>query len=130
MKKNYVRPMMVGERFAANEYVAACGDKGTVYKFQCNAPEGDLYYYPQSDGMIDGNYQGTGKSIRLGGFHPNSEVQHNASSTEEFYDGYITTNGYSKTNVIVWLEYDYRHRLEDYHATTNLIMKNWETSKS
>lgn len=26
MKRTYVRPTMVGERFVANEYVAACGD--------------------------------------------------------------------------------------------------------
>lgn len=25
MKRAYVRPTMVGERFVANEYVAACG---------------------------------------------------------------------------------------------------------
>ena len=37
MKRAYVRPTMVGERFVANEYVAACG--GTEYgkyKFECN----------------------------------------------------------------------------------------------
>ena len=28
MKRAYVRPTMVGERFVANEYVAACGDSG------------------------------------------------------------------------------------------------------
>lgn len=27
MKRAYVRPTMVGERFVANEYVAACGDR-------------------------------------------------------------------------------------------------------
>lgn len=27
MKRAYVRPTMVGERFVANEYVAACGDQ-------------------------------------------------------------------------------------------------------
>lgn len=54
MKRAYVRPTMVGERFVANEYVAACGDKGTVYKFNCDAPAGPLYYYPESDGNING----------------------------------------------------------------------------
>ena len=39
MKRAYVRPTMVGERFVANEYVAACGDSGVVYKFDCNAGE-------------------------------------------------------------------------------------------
>lgn len=42
MKRTYVRPTMVGERFVANEYVAACGESGKVYKFECNAPGGKL----------------------------------------------------------------------------------------
>ena len=29
--KNYVKPMMESEVFAANEYIAACGDSGTTY---------------------------------------------------------------------------------------------------
>ena len=40
MKRTYVRPTMVGERFVANEYVAACHDQNTVYKFKCDAPGG------------------------------------------------------------------------------------------
>lgn len=52
MKRAYVRPTMVGERFVANEYVAACGDSGKVYKFECNAgnefSKYNVYY-------IDGN---------------------------------------------------------------------------
>lgn len=39
MKRAYVRPTMVGERFVANEYVAACGDQNKVYKFKCNAQD-------------------------------------------------------------------------------------------
>lgn len=39
MKRAYVRPTMVGERFVANEYVAACGDKGKVY-LETNGKEG------------------------------------------------------------------------------------------
>lgn len=42
MKRAYVRPTMVGERFVANEYVAACGDSGKVYKFNCNAGDKNL----------------------------------------------------------------------------------------
>lgn len=49
MKRTYVRPTMVGERFVANEYVAACHDQNTVYKFKCDAPGGWLY---QVDGYI------------------------------------------------------------------------------
>lgn len=37
MKRAYVRPTMVGERFVANEYVAAC------WKINCNVPWGYGY---------------------------------------------------------------------------------------
>lgn len=41
MKRTYVRPTMVGERFVANEYVAACGDtEYGKYKFICDAGGG------------------------------------------------------------------------------------------
>ena len=32
MKRAYVRPTMVGERFVANEYVAACGESRKVFR--------------------------------------------------------------------------------------------------
>ena len=32
MKRTYVRPTMVGERFVANEYVAACGSLWREWK--------------------------------------------------------------------------------------------------
>ena len=50
MKRAYVRPTMVGERFVANEYVAACGEENKVFKFKCDAPRGQLYYYASFDG--------------------------------------------------------------------------------
>lgn len=47
MKRAYVRPTIVGERFVANEYVAACGDtEYGKYKFTCDAGggvSGDVY---------------------------------------------------------------------------------------
>ena len=36
--KNYVKPMMESEVFAANEYIAAC------YNIRCNVPSGIGYY--------------------------------------------------------------------------------------
>lgn len=45
MKRAYVRPTMVGERFVANEYVAACGDiEHGNYKFECNAGKNILVF--------------------------------------------------------------------------------------
>lgn len=57
MKRAYVRPTMVGERFVANEYVAACGDSGKVYKFNCNAGDKNLWDYPYKV-YVDSNKNG------------------------------------------------------------------------
>ena len=40
MARSYRKPMMNVEKFVANEYVAACGESGVVYKFTCDAGEG------------------------------------------------------------------------------------------
>ena len=34
------QPLTVVQKFAPNEYVAACGDHGVTYKFECNAGGG------------------------------------------------------------------------------------------
>lgn len=128
MKKEYVRPSMVCETFAADEYVAACGDSGTVYKFVCDAPGGILYYYPWSDGHIDGIHEG-GIKKKLGDYHP-CDVTHEAPSTSAFYDGFVDYDRNGRFNsgegVIVW-----RGKWGvDGHATKNLNMEDWETAKS
>lgn len=38
--REYVKPTMEGELFAANEYIAACHDINKVYKFKCDAGGG------------------------------------------------------------------------------------------
>lgn len=133
MKKEYVSPRMVCETFAADEYVAACGESGTTYYFKCNAPEGTLYYYPVPDGNIDGNYTGTGSAIRLGGYEP-CEASHEAESTSAFYDGFVDYNKNRSYDpgeeVIVWTEKNWYGGIRDYHATKELNMNSWETAKS
>lgn len=130
MKRAYVRPTMVGERFVANEYVAACGDSGTVYKFECNAPAGKLYYFPYSDGKINGKYEGSGPAKLAGNYYPCGE-KHKANATDDFYDGFVDYNGdgkYEEEEGIIfwpgtgWWNYG--------HATKNLDMSKWETAKS
>lgn len=129
MKRAYVRPTMVGERFVANEYVAACGDENKVYKFTCDAPGGKLYYYPESDGKVDGVYTGNGWARRLGDYHP-CNAKHEASTTNDFYDGFVDYNHNRRQDdgegVIVWRG----PRNNNGHATTNLDMNTWETAKS
>lgn len=55
MKRAYVRPTMVGERFVANEYVAACGDtEYGKYKFTCDAGGGVSEMYIENPmGSLD-----------------------------------------------------------------------------
>ena len=128
-KQKWVRPQAIVQEFVANEYVAACGDSGTVYKFTCDAPKGTLYYYPNSDGTIDGVHDVNDEAKRIGSYHPCSVI-HEASSTNPFYDGFVDYNKNRKCDpgegVIVWRgKYN-----NNGHATTNLNMKSWETAKS
>lgn len=129
MKKIWSAPEAIAEQFAANEYVAECGDENRVYNFICDAPGGTLYYYPNSDGNIDGEYTGTGSATRLGSYHP-CEAEHEASTTSAFYDGYIenTNRKGEKTyrKVIVWRG----PWNNNGHATAQLDMDSWETAKS
>lgn len=125
MKKNYVAPTMVCEEFAANEYVAACGDQNTEYKFECDAWPGMLYYYPNSDGKIDGVYTGTGSAKMLGLFTP-CPASHETLENDAFYDGYIDRGPLGRQGVIVWRGESGREG----HATAQLDMDEWETAKS
>ena len=123
MKKKWIEPQILVQEFVPNEYVAACGDKNKVYKFKC-------------DGTIDGIYTGNSKAKRIGDYHP-CGVEHDASATDGFYDGYVYTSSYegtwpwgheveSRTPVIVWRGKSGRNG----HATTNLNMSEWTTAKS
>lgn len=128
--RNWERPMVVVDAFVANEFVSACGDKGTIYKFKCDAPGGPLYYYPKSDDKIDGvhNPHDSAEFISLL-YHP-CDAKHEASKTDDFYDGFVDHNWNGKQDrgegVIVWRG----ERQNNGHATTQLDMNNWETAKS
>ena len=129
MKRIYESPKAYVEMFTPNEYVAACGDSGKVYYFECNAPAGTLYYYRNDDGAIDGVYTGNGRARELGSYHP-CTAKHEASSTSGFYDGFVDYNWNGKHDdgegVIVWRGENGRNG----HATKNLNMDSWETAKS
>lgn len=141
MKKQYVSPMMVGEKFEANEYVAACGDSGVVYKFKCDAGGGvSGSVYLETNG-VDGlqtetKWVQTGENRwegyyvqadnRLGGYHA-CGAEHEAESTDSFLNGYYVPY-YTSTvvPVIVWRG----SNNDNVHCTTNLDMNSWETAKS
>lgn len=127
--RNWERPMVVVDTFAANEFVSTCGDKGTIYKFKCDAPKGYLYYYKNSDGQIDGVHNPDDESKYIGWYHP-CGAKHDAPKTDGFYDGFVDYNKNGKQDpdegVIVWRGLSGRNG----HATTNLDMNSWETAKS
>ena len=104
MKRAYVRPTMVGERFVANEYVAACGDSGTD----------DLQARPVF----------LGGDRCLGPYHA-CGVTHEAEVQDKFLKGYYVCGG-SVTDVIIWRGEDG----DNVHCTTNLKQETWGTAKS
>lgn len=117
--REYVKPTMEGELFAANEYIAACGDtEYGKYLFNCDAPAGTLYCYDRR-----------GNAYRLGGYHPCNE-KHAADFSDEFPDGFVDYNKNRKQDegeaVIVWLEKNIFGGIRDYHATKNLDRESWE----
>ena len=120
MRKEWMEPVIEVQEFVANEYVAACGDSGKVYKFECDARGGTLYYYR------DGRGYG---ATRLGSYHP-CQAKHEASTKDDFYDGFVDYNGNRREDkgvaVIVWRGPWHNNG----HATTKLNMDEWETAKS
>ncbi len=128
--KSYVKPVFNVEHFTANEYVAACGDSGTVYKFTCDAGGGKSgTVYLETNGR-PGLQTGWGGDRSLGGYHA-CEITHEAESDNEFLKGYyVTSNGWwggsTTTEVIVWRG---PHN-DNVHCTTNLDKDSWETAKS
>lgn len=123
MKKIWSAPEAIAEQFAANEYVAACGDENKVYKFTCDARGGNLYADYDNDGDMD----------LLGSYTPCQE--YHESSVNDFYcRGFVDRNRNRQEDageaVYVWILFDWFGRVDDAHATANVDMDSWETAKS
>lgn len=131
MKRAYVRPTMVGERFVANEYVAACGDtEYGKYKFTCDAGgdvSGDVYRESNGKAGFQKGHGlfGNGGDEWLGGYHA-CGTTHEASTTDDFLNGYYIPDSGKVENVIIWRG----KRGNNIHCTTNLNRDSWETTKS
>lgn len=131
MKKVYQHPQVVIEEFAPNEYVAACGESGTVYKFKCNAGDsGKRYNVYYNDGTEDSHTRGTAY------YHP-CNTTHEAESNSGFKEGYMIETYY--TGILFPQEHEKGDRIPviiwtnngtNVHCTTDLKMDHWETAKS
>lgn len=114
--------------FTPNEYVAACGDSGTVYKFKCDAGggvSGSVYLETNKQPGLQKREDDYLSSYYACG------TTHEASSTDDFLDGYYVVKDYwtekeTVTPVIVWRG----SKGNNTHCTTNLNMDSWETAKS
>ena len=133
MKQVYESPRMVVEQFEANEYIAACGDSGVVYKFKCDAgTKGTDYNVYLADGTpyaTSGRDSGGCKTDYYS-YSPCGE-EHKAESDSVFLKGYMYKQGRGgsdtnpKIEVIIWTD-----NYTDVHCTKDLNMNSWETAKS
>lgn len=131
MKKVWTAPEAIAEQFAANEYVAECGDSGVVYKFKCDAGGGKSgYVYLETNGTPGLQTGGQNADQYLSGYHA-CGVTHEAESTDDFLEGYYVVSGGlfgedTITPVIVWRG----PNNDNTHCTTILDKNEWETAKS
>lgn len=123
-KRTYVKPILSGEEFVPQNYIAACGDSGAVYKFKCDAPRGKMYVKDPNNSkryLVEG-----------GDYTPCGET-HETPVADTYYDGFIDRNGNKKEDageeVKVYLEF-WWGTVVDGHATENVNMETWETYKS
>lgn len=123
MRREWMEPVIEVQKFVANEYVAACGDSGTVYKFKCDAGEGTYAVY------VDSNNNGKYDLIKdqwLGDYHA-CGATHDASVRDEFLNGFIHKPfSLEYTPVVIWRGEDGKN----IHCTTNLDINTWATAKS
>lgn len=132
MKKRWEEPRILVQKFMPNEYVAACGDSGVVYNFECNAgSRWDSYNVYYDDGRPLASSNGDEEwYAQFSGYHP-CGATHEAESNSGFYDGYMYlqnrrgNNSGNPIDVVIWTDNG-----TDVHCTTNLDMDEWTTAKS
>lgn len=130
MKKIWSAPEAIAEQFAANEYVAACGDSGVVYKFKCTAGGGKSgSVYLETNGVEGLQRNGQNADQYLSGYHA-CGTEHEAEHTDDFLDGYYVVDsflgGSTITPVVVWRG----PKGDNTHCTEVLDKNAWETAKS
>lgn len=141
----WTKPEMNEFAFAANEYVAACGDVGKNYLFTCDAGggawgnvwletnqkdkcqvTGGVDWIQTGDEEWQGHLERYEADDYLGLYHACGE-KHETKNQNEFLNGWYRENGTNVfTKVLVWLGVN----KDDIHCTTNLNINTWEVAKS
>ena len=130
-KMTWTRPMTEVQQFAANEYVAACGDtEYGAYVFECDAQlTGPMAYFEDL-----GDWKGA-TIWKLGTYKPCGKT-HVVPKDDVFANGFIDANGNYQMDpgeeVVIWLEEGLFGTtfLGNSHATTNIDRESWEVTKS
>lgn len=130
--RNWERPMVVVDTFAANEFVSTCAEGGSAYKFQCNAgEEGHHYNVYYLDKNNHRHYIASDIPFtypQFSGYHP-CNAKHEASTKDEFINGYIDDQSTilkdEKIPVVIWTD-----KGKSVHCTTNLTIESWEKTHS
>ena len=136
--KVWRRPLTKVQKFEANEYVAACGDHGSIYLFECNTGDGEL-----GDVFLENGTNLTKDPWYTTHYYHACDTKHRANSTDDFQKGYLILNG-GNDETRYWVGGIFSGHYEDYekipviiwqgdgsiHATTNLDQDSWETAKS
>jgi hypothetical protein len=141
MKKIWSAPEAIAEQFAANEYVAACGDSGVVYKFVCDGgyreptsfwdsqPDYNVYLANGTPYATSGRDSGGCKTDYYS-YSPCGST-HEADSDSVFLKGYMYeqdsrgNDSGSRIDVVIWTD-----NYTDVHCTASLDKSTWETAKS
>ena len=135
MKQVWSSPKTSFEQFVPQNYIAACGDSGTVYKFTCDAGGGTSgSVYLETNGQEGLQKSGASRDSYLSTYHACNKY-HEAESTDGFLDGYFVYEEWSWDSwsneekimpVIVWRG----ENNDNTHCTAELDMNKWETAKS
>ena len=130
-RRIWTRPVTEVQKFEANEYVAACHDWNTVYKFKCDAGGGEsgtVWVDTNGNGELD---LGADECLTsplgiLSSYHACGE-EHEASTRDEFLDEFYLPHAdlNRMQKVVIWTAGD-----TNIHCTTDLNQDSWETTKS
>lgn len=128
MKKTWEEPKIMVQKFIPNEYVAACGDSGVVYNFECNAGNEYKHYAVKNSAGDVATISKRYMDGRRYYYYPCGET-HEAESDSGFLKGYHLDDPKTQVDeniqVVIWTNNN-----TDVHCTTKLNMNDWTTAKS
>lgn len=134
MKQVWSSPKTSFEQFVPQNYIAACGDSGVVYKFTCNAgSKYSKYNVYLENGTPYVTSRDKSEDACLSDYYSYSPCggTHEAESDSGFERGYMYKQNFlggdtgDRIDVYIWTE-----NYTNVHCSTDLNMDEWETAKS